>query len=124
MSNAIPPSVTYPSPNEWPQDLIKPITGITRDIRATITVVDHGLDSDSEGVTFVDFKQVRGMIQINGMNALIQKVVDADHVTVNIDSTNFSNYTSGGVMIVDSGLPPSQTESFQTFNRPFQNIAT
>lgn len=123
MSNAISTSVTYPSPNEWPQDLIKTITGITRDSSATVTVVAHGFTSSSQGVTFVSFKQVRGMIQINGMNALIQKVVDSDHITVNIDSTNFSNYTSGGVLIVDSGLPPTQTESFQTFNRPFQNTA-
>lgn len=119
-----PPSVTYPSPNEWPQDLIKTITNITKDIRATVTIPSHGFSSDNEHVTFVLFKQVKGMIQINGMNALIQKIIDNDNITVNINSTNFFPYSSDGVLIVDSGLPPTQTQSFQTFNRPFQNIAT
>jgi hypothetical protein len=124
MSNAIPPSVIYPSPNEWPQDLLKPITNITRDSNAKITITDHGFSNSNIGITFVGFKQVLGMIQINGINALIQEIIDENNFTVNIDSTNFYNYTSGGVLIVDSGLPPTQTQSFQTFNTPFQNIAT
>lgn len=123
-SNAVPPSVTPPSPYEWPQDLVKPISAITRDSQARITCVDHGFDNDSNNTTFILFKQVQGMIQINGLNALIQQVIDADTFTVNINSTNFYNYTSGGVVIVDTGLPPVQRQSFQYFNRPFQNIAT
>lgn len=122
-SNAVPPSVTPPSPDEWPQDLIKPITGISKDYQATVTSVAHGFTTASEGVTFVMFKQVQGMLQINGMNALIQKIVDVDHFTVNIDTTNFYTYVSSGVIIVDSGLPPTTTTGFQTYNTPFQNIA-
>jgi hypothetical protein len=122
-SNAVPPSVTPPSPNEWPQDLVKPITGITRDSRARITCVGHGFTSASAGITFVMVKQVLGMLQINGTNGLIQEVVDADNFTVNINSTAFNTYASGGVIIVDSGLPPSQEVGFQIFNTPFQNVA-
>jgi hypothetical protein len=121
-SNAVPPAVTPPSPDEWPQDLIKTITGITRDSQAVVTIVDHGFDSTDEGVTFGTFKQVAGMIQINGLTALIQSVVDSDHFSVNINSTNFYDYLSGGVFIVDTGLPPTQRQGFQYFNRPFQNI--
>jgi hypothetical protein len=122
-SNAVAPSVTPPSPDEWPQNLIKVITGITNDSLATVTVSAHGFTSANEGVTFVCFKQVNGMTQINGLNALIQSVVDINNFTVNIDSTNFYTYVSDGVIIVDTGLPPTQTQGAQTFNRPFQNVA-
>ena len=123
-SNAVPPSVTPPSPDEWPQDLIKPITGITKDSQAKITSIAHGFTAADVGVTFLMIKQVHGMIQINGINCLIESIVDADNITVNINTTNYFAYTSGGVIIVDSGEPPSQTQGFQTFNTPFQNIAT
>lgn len=122
-SNAVPPAVTPPSPNEWPQDLIKPITGITRDSRAKITCVGHGFTAADQGVTFIMVKQVLGMLQINGTNGLIQEVVDANNFTVNINSTQFYVYASGGVVIVDSGQPPSQQVGFQVFNTPFQNVA-
>ncbi len=122
-SNAIAPSVTPPSPYEWPQDLIKYITNITRDIRATITCPDHGFTSADQNTTFIMFKQVQGMIQINALNALIQTVIDDNNFTVNINTTNFFNYSSGGVVIVDSGEPPVEQAGFQYFNTPFQNIA-
>lgn len=123
-SNAVPPSVTPPSPDEWPQDLVKVITGITRNNQAKVTITAHGFTSLDEGITFVMFKQVDRMLQINGQNALIQKVIDADNFTVNINSTNFAPYGSGGVLIVDSSLPSTQQSGFQVFNTPFQNVAT
>ena len=122
-SNAVPPSVTPPSPNEWPQNLVKSITGITRNIQATITVPFHGFTSLDQGMTFIGFKQVKGMLQINGLNALIQQVIDANNFTVNIDTTNFYDYVSAGVVLVDSNLPPIEQQGFQVFNTPFQNIA-
>lgn len=122
-SNAVPPSVTPPSPNEWPQDLIKPITGITKNSVAQVTSVGHGFTSEDAGQTFIMFKQVKGMIQINGLNALIQTIVDDDNFTININTTNFYTYVSDGVLIVDTGLPAVQRQGFQYFNRPFQNIA-
>lgn len=115
-------SVTYPSPNEWPQT-IKPITGITKNSIATVTCTSHGFSSQDIGVTTVDFLQVRGMIQINGLPGLIQSVIDADHFTVNIDTTNFYSYVSGGVISIVTGQPPSTTQGFQIFNTPFENIA-
>lgn len=121
-SNAIPPSVTFPSPLEWPQDLVKTITSITRDSNARVTIVGHGFTSLDQGVTFVCFKQVQGMLQINGLDCLIAQVIDSDHFTVNINSTNFHDYMSGGVIIVDSGQPTIQQQGFQVFNTPFQNI--
>lgn len=122
MSNAIPASVTFPSPNEWPQNLIKPITGITQNIIAKITSPSHGFTVSDQGITFLMFKQVEGMFQINGLNALIQTVIDANNFTVNLDTTNFYQYRGLGVAIVDSMQPPIQQQAFQVFNTPFQNI--
>jgi hypothetical protein len=123
-SNAVPPSVTPPSPLEWPQDLVKVITNITRDSKAKVTSAGHGFTSLDEGVTFVCFKQVQGMLQINGLDCLIVQVIDSANFTVSINSTNFYDYRSGGVIIVDSSLPPVQQQGFQIFNTPFQNVAT
>lgn len=122
MSNAIPPSVTYPSPNEW-QNTIRDITGISKDRQVTVTSVGHGFTSEDIGITSVGFTEVRGMIQINGLNGIIQSVIDADHFTVNIDTSQFFTYTTGGYISIITGTPPIETVGFQTFNTPFQNIA-
>lgn len=122
-SNAVPPSVTPPSPFEWPQDLVKTVTNITRDSQAKVTVPTHGFTALDQGVTFVCFKQVQGMLQINGLDCLIVSVIDTNNFTVSINSTNFYDYRSGGVIIVDSGQPPIEQQGFQVFNTPFQNIA-
>ena len=122
-SNAVPPSVTPPSPNEWPQDLVKQITNISQDSQAVITVPNHGFTSLDEGQTFVSFHTVEGMLQINHLDAIIQKVIDANNFTVNINTTNFFLYRGQGVLLVESGLPPVQQQGFQYFNTPFQNIA-
>jgi ubiquitin-activating enzyme E1-like protein len=122
MSNAIPPSVTPPSPNEWPNTL-RTVTNIGRNSNTIVTAPNHGFTSQDEGVTTVIFLQVNGMRQINGLPGRIQQVVDTNTFTVNINSTNFYPYVSDGVISIVTGHPPIETESFQTFNTPFQNIA-
>jgi len=112
-SNAVPPSVTYPSPNEWP-NTIRNITGITRDAQAVVTSPSHGFTSRDQGQTVVDFLQVKGMIQINGLPGTIQTVIDNDHFTVNINSTQFYNYVGGGYANIVAGWPPYD---------PYTNIA-
>lgn len=121
-SNAVPPSVTPPSPDEWPQT-VKTITNVTNDSVATVTCPTHGFTSADEGQTSVMFKQVVGMLPINGVPGLIQQVVDVDTFTVNINTTNFPIYRSGGVICILTGQPVTETQGFQTFNTPFQNIA-
>lgn len=122
-SNAVAPSVTPPSPDEWPQDQVKPITFITRDSVATVTCPGHGFGLMDEGQTFICFKQVKGMTQINGLDAIVQQVIDINSFTVNVNSTGFYDYLSDGVVIVDSGIPAVQQQGFQYFNTPFQNVA-
>lgn len=123
-SNAVPPSVTPPSPDEWPQGLVKAITGITRDSVAKVTCPSHGFTASDEGQTFVCFKQVQGMLQINGLDALVQQVIDSNNFTVNVNSTGFYDYMANGVIVIDSGQPPVERSGFQYFNTPFQNIGT
>lgn len=121
-SNAVPPSVTPPSPHEWPET-IKTITNVTNDSQAVITCVGHGFTLGNVGQTSVMFLQVIGMLPINGMPGLIQSIIDANNFTVNINTTFFPIYRSGGVISVLTGQPPVETVGFQTFNTPFQNIA-
>lgn len=119
---AVPPAVVPPSPNEWPNQ-VKNVTGITRSPQPIITSTAHGFTSQDIGLTSVMFIQVGGMIQINGRPGVIQAIPDANHFTVNIDTSQFFSYTSGGYAIVDTGIPPVETVGSQIFNTPFQNIA-
>lgn len=121
-SNAVPPSVTPPSPNEWP-NTIRTITGITTDSQAQVTCPAHGFTSADVGLTSVMFLQVVGMLPINGLPGVIQSIVDVNNFTVNINTTFFPIYRSGGVISILTGQPPVETVGFQTFNTPFQNIA-
>lgn len=114
-------SVTYPSPLEWPQNQIKTIAGITKDSMAKITSPSHGFTSQDLNVTSMTFKQVKGMLQINGITSIVSEVIDANHFRVNVNSTNFATYASGGVAIVDTGIPPMEQQGNQFFNTPFQN---
>jgi len=122
-SNAVPPSATPPSPNEWP-NTIRTITNITTANEALVSCPDHGFTSADVGITSVMFQQVIGMLPINGLPGVIQSVPDANTFTVNINTTFFPIYRSGGIINILTGQPPVETVGFQTFNTPFQNIAT
>jgi len=117
-----PPSVTYPSPNEF-LETVYAITGITNNSRSVVTCTAYPFTALDVGVTSVTFKQVLGMLPINGITTLITAVdTDTDTFTVDINSTNFPAYVSGGVICIDTGQPPTQTVGSQTFNTPWQNI--
>jgi hypothetical protein len=122
MSNSIAPSVTPPSPNEYP-NTIRVITNITNNNLAKVTSPNHGFTSLDQNLTSVMFLQVKGMRQINSRPGRIQQVIDINNFTVDINSTNFYPYISDGVISIDTGSPPIEQASFQTFNTPFQNIA-
>jgi hypothetical protein len=121
-SNAVAPSVTPPSPYEWPQT-IKSISGITNAREATIHCTSHGFTTEDQSITTVLFKQVQGMLPINGLPGVIQTVIDADYFTVNINTTQFPIYRGSGVISIVTGQPPIEQQGAQYFNTPFQNIA-
>lgn len=97
------------------------ITGISKAANASITAT-HAFTSADVGVTTVTFHGVVGMTQINTLSGVIQSVTSTTSFTVNINSTNFSTYTSGGIANIITGVPPTTTTGFQTYNTPLLNV--
>ncbi len=69
------------------------VTAITKAVKAVLTIGAHPLVAGQS----VQVSGVAGMTQINGLRALIDSV-GATTITVNINSTTFSTYTSGGAV--------------------------
>jgi len=69
------------------------ITGITKAASAVVTVGSHTFVANES----VYFSGNVGMTEINGLRGTITST-DATHITVNINSTAFSTWTSGGTV--------------------------
>lgn len=98
------------------------ITGISAAANASITAT-HAFTSADVGVTTVGFHGVVGMTQINTLTGVIQSVTSTTSFTVNINSTNFTAYSSGGIANVITGVPATTTTGFQTYNTPLLNVS-
>lgn len=98
------------------------ITGISKAVNASITAT-HAFTSADIGVTTVTFHGVVGMTQINTLSGVIQSVTSTTSFTVNIDSTSFSTYSSGGIANVITGEPPTTQYGFQVLNTPLSNTS-
>lgn len=70
------------------------ISAITQATSAQITSNTHGLSVGD----FVVIEGVVGMLNINKLIGTVLTVVDANNVTVNIPTTGFTPYTSGGTI--------------------------
>jgi hypothetical protein len=68
------------------------ITAISKAVQAVVTCAGHTFVAGES----VHFTGVVGMTQINGLRGLILSVVAGTSITVAINSSGFSNYTSGG----------------------------
>ena len=68
------------------------ITAATKANPCQITSNGHDLSNGD----LISIDSVLGMIQLNG-NIYPVTVVDANNFTIGVDSTNFSNYSSGGI---------------------------
>lgn len=99
------------------------ITGISKAANASITAT-HNFTSADVGVTTVSFHGISGMTQMNTLTGVIQTVTGTTSFTVNINSTNFTTYTSGGIANIVTGNPASTTTGFQVYNTPLLNIGT
>ena len=97
------------------------ITGISKAVNASITAT-HAFTSADVGVTTVTFHNVVGMTQINTLSGIIQSVTSTTSFTVNINSTNFTTYVSGGIANIITGVPPTTTTGFQVYNTPLLNV--
>jgi hypothetical protein len=80
------------------------ITGISKAANASITAT-HAFTSDDIGVTTVTFSGIKGMTQMNTLRGVIQSVTSTTSFTVNINSTSFTTYSSGGIANVITGVP-------------------
>jgi hypothetical protein len=96
------------------------ITGISKAVNASITAT-HAFTAADVGVTTVTIHGVVGMNQINTLSGVVQSVTSTTSFTVNINSTNFSTYTSGGIANVITGEPPTTQYAFQVTNTPLFN---
>ena len=112
------------------------ITGISKAANASITAT-HNFTSNDIGVTVVSFHNVVGMTQINTLSGVIQSVTSTTSFTVNINSTSFTTYVSGGIANVVTGrpalqggvitsgnalgFPPAQTNTSQILNTALFN---
>lgn len=97
------------------------ITGISKAANASITAT-HAFTSADIGVTTVTFHGVVGMTQMNGLSGVIQSVTSTTSFTVNINSTSFTTYGSGGIANIITGVPPTTTSGFQVYNTPLLNV--
>ncbi len=104
-SNGITPYQTADSALYTPSNLT--ITGISAAANASITAT-HNFTSADIGVTVVSFHNVVGMTQINTLSGVIQSVTSTTSFTVNINSTGFTAYGSGGIANVVTGRPALQ----------------
>jgi len=98
--------VTGVSPNEWPTTY-HAITGITNARHALVTAVSHGITvSSTQSTPRVDFSQVKGMSNINGQSAFVLTVPTVDTFTIDLDTSQYPSYTSGGFINVLVGPTP------------------
>lgn len=88
------------------------ITGISKAANASITAT-HAFTSDDIGVTTVTFSAIKGMTQMNTLRGVIQSVTSTTSFTVNINSTSFSTWTSGGIANIITGVPAKTLYSVQ-----------
>jgi hypothetical protein len=73
----------------------KSITALTKASNAQITATAHGLSADE--LIWIN-AAVGGMVEIRQTFAKVVSVVDANNITVDVASTNFTTYTSGGAL--------------------------
>jgi len=114
------------------------ITGISQAANASVTAT-HAFTSNDVGVTVVTFHNVVGMTQINTLSGVIQSVTSTTSFTVNINSSSFTAYSSGGIANIITGIPalqgglitsgnapgfpPAQTSTSQVLNAPIYNTS-
>jgi hypothetical protein len=136
-SNGVTPYVTsdaslFPSSNLT-------ITGISKASNAVITA-NNSFTTADYGVTKVTFHNVVGMTQINTLTGTVVSASGGTSFTVNINTTGFTTYGSGGIANIITGIPalqgglitsgnapgfpPAQTNTSQVLNAPLYNAGT
>lgn len=136
-SSGITPFYT-PYGTEFPSSNLT-ITDISNAANAVITA-DNSFTTADYGVTTVTFHNVVGMTQINTLSGVVQSASGGTSFVVNINTTAFTDYVSGGIANIITGIPalqgglitsgnapgfpPAQTNTFQILNAPLYNTGT
>jgi hypothetical protein len=89
----------------------KNITAITQAAAAQVTIAGHGLLVGQP----LFLSGIGGMTRLNGREAAVASVVDANNITININTTSFSAYTSGGTVaqIYELASPYTEAQLFE-----------
>ena len=89
----------------------KAITAITKAVNAQVTITGHGYSIGDP----LFFTGISGMHQLNGQEASVVSVVDVNNITININTTGYGTYTSGGTAaeIVQIATPYQEAELFE-----------
>jgi len=98
------------------------ITGISKAANASITAT-HAFTSDDVGVTVVTFHGIVGMTQMNTLSGVVQSITSTTSFTVDIDSTAFTTYGSGGIANIITGVPAITISGSQVYSTALSNVA-
>lgn len=91
------------------------ITGISAAANASITAT-HAMTAADVGVTVVSFHGIVGMTQMNTLSGVVQSVTSTTSFTVNINSSAFTAYSSGGIANIVTGKPALQGGALSSAN--------
>lgn len=96
------------------------VSAITKAANAQVTTaLNHGLVVGQSGV---QINGVVGMTAINGVSGTVVSVIDQKTFTLNINSTGFGTYVSGGVVTPNSrNIVVSIIDSPDTYTIPYVN---
>jgi hypothetical protein len=85
---------------------VQTITGISQASQAVVTIATHGRAVGD----VVTFSQVLGMVEINKLRGKVVEVVDANNIKVDINTSGFTAYVSGGRTNLISGVVENEGE--------------
>lgn len=83
-------------------DVSRTITAITKAATAQVTVAAHGYTVGQ----YLKFASVGGMTEVNGQVVTVASIVDVNNITVNLNTSAYSTYTSGGTL--DKYIQPAE----------------
>lgn len=96
------------------------ITGITAEASAVVTAAAHGLETGD----VVTISGVVGMTEINGLDGVVKVLTTDSFALVNIDSTDFTAYDSGGAAAPLPFIQTCQHRSYSGFDGQASEIDT
>lgn len=93
----------------------KTVTAITKAAQAQITATGHGYSVSQ----IVYLSDIKGMVEMDGLTVTVVSVVDANNFQVDVDSTDFTTYVSGGSAerVLRSISAVTQTAAYSAANQ-------